>query len=152
MDYTNIVLFAGDYNKIDGYKACLAKPKSLSLEQADQSQFTEIVAKIWQGVDADSLCTSAELPLHQVLDLTIFACQAILYFQDAYRFPKLYDPENLLVEQIGLQGSAMSVSVCTDNPMIDKDIQKFSKAIADNSEIIGERLRTLSRLMKEMGY
>lgn len=121
------------------------------MEQENQQQ-GGMTAKIWQMDKEESLFASTELPMHQVLDLTIFTCQTLLYFQDAYRFLKLYDPENPCVERIGLQGGVMPVSVCIDNPMLKEEIQKFSQTISDDGELIGERLRALSRLMKEMGY
>jgi len=121
------------------------------VEQENQQQ-GGMTAKIWQMDKEESLFASTELPMHQVLDLTIFTCQTLLYFQDAYRFLKLYDPENPCVERIGLQGGVMPVSVCIDNPMLKEEIQKFSQTISDDGELIGERLRALSRLMKEMGY
>ena len=46
----------------------------------------------------------------------------------------------------------MTVEVCTDNPMIDGDIKLFQQALSDDGEMIGERLRVLSRLLKEAGY
>jgi hypothetical protein len=153
MDYNDIVLVAKEYEKIDGHKASQSQTEMLSLGQEQKNkQQAEVIAKIWKKDNKESLFASVELPLHQVLDLAIFTCQTLLYFQDAYRFPKLYDPENPSVERIGLQGSVMPVSVCVDNPMIDEDIQKFSQIVSDNGETIGERLRALSRQMKEMGY
>jgi hypothetical protein len=65
---------------------------------------------------------------------------------------KLYDPENPNIDRIGLQGDAMSVSVCTDNPMIDEDIKLFSDVLGKDSELIGERLSALKRILEEMGY
>lgn len=64
----------------------------------------------------------------------------------------MYDPDNTMIDRIGLQGDAMSVSVCTENPMNYEDIKLFSQALSDDGEMIGERLRVLSRLLKEMGY
>ncbi|MNP71043.1 hypothetical protein D3C76_1673690 [compost metagenome] len=87
-----------------------------------------------------------------MLDLAILICRSSLYFQEAYRFPKMYDPESPMIDRIGLQGDAMSVSVCADNPMIDNDIKLFAQALSDDGEMIGERLSVLSRLLKEMGY
>ena len=46
----------------------------------------------------------------------------------------------------------MTVSVCTGNPMIDDDIKLFADQLSKDDELIGERLFTLSRLLKEMGY
>jgi hypothetical protein len=53
---------------------------------------------------------------------------------------------------VGLQGDAMTVSVCTDNPMIDEDIRLFADVLAKNDELISERLAVLSRALKELGY
>ena len=90
--------------------------------------------------------------MHRVLDLAILTCRSYLYFQDAYRYPKLYDPDNPQIDRVGLQGDAMTIEVCKDNPMIDEDIQLFSQALSQDGEIIGERLTVLSRLLKEAGY
>jgi hypothetical protein len=46
----------------------------------------------------------------------------------------------------------MNVAVCTENPMIDEDIKLFSQSLSNDGELIGERLRVLSHLLKEMGY
>jgi hypothetical protein len=46
----------------------------------------------------------------------------------------------------------MTVAVCTENEKIDEDIQLFMQALSNDGELIGERLRTLSRILKEMGY
>ena len=46
----------------------------------------------------------------------------------------------------------MTVAVCTANEKIDEDIQLFSEALSKDDELIGERLITLSRILKEMGY
>ena len=46
----------------------------------------------------------------------------------------------------------MTVSVCTDNEMIDEDIKLFLDCLGKDDEIIGERLRRLSTILKEMGY
>ena len=64
----------------------------------------------------------------------------------------MYDTEKPVIDRIGLQGDAMKVAVCTDNEKIDEDIKLFSQVLSDDDEIIGERLRTLSTILKEMGY
>lgn len=46
----------------------------------------------------------------------------------------------------------MTVAVCTDNPMIDEDIQLFSDALARDDEMLAERLHLLSNLLQDMGY
>ncbi|MGJ0845606.1 DUF6530 family protein [Tissierella praeacuta] len=95
---------------------------------------------------------SEELPIHRVLDLSILVCRALEHFREAYRYDKLYDTENPIIDRVGLQGDAMTVSICTDNEKIDEDIKLFSQVLSNDSELIGERLRTLSRILKEMGY
>jgi hypothetical protein len=46
----------------------------------------------------------------------------------------------------------MTVAVCTDNEKIDDDIRLFNQALSDDDELISERLHTLSRILKTMGY
>ncbi len=142
------VLVAKDYDKVDGYRAYKSQTKMLSLE----NKTSETMAKVWNMTDDQTTELSTSLPLHQVLDMTIFICSGLLYFKEAYRYPKLYDPNNPCIERIGLQGSAMIVSVCTDNQNIDEEIQSFTQIISNQGEIFGERLRILSRMLKEMGY
>ena len=42
---------------------------------------------------------------------------------------KPYDEGNPKIDRIALQGDAMTVSVCTDNPMIDGDLELFLDAL-----------------------
>ena len=46
----------------------------------------------------------------------------------------------------------MTVAVCTENERIDEDIQLFSQALSQDDELLGERMRVLARILKEMGY
>lgn len=71
---------------------------------------------------------------------------------EAYRYPKLYDPENTTIVRLPLQGDAMTVDVCTDNPMIDEDIKLFRDCISKDDELISERLKALVAILKDMGY
>lgn len=71
---------------------------------------------------------------------------------DAYRYPKLYDEENPVIDRIGLQGDAMTVEVCTDNKMIDGDIRLFQEALSRDDEMLSERLHLLANLLNEAGY
>ena len=87
-----------------------------------------------------------------MLDLAILVCRAKLYFDEAYRYPNFYDPENPQIDRVGLQGDAMTVAVCTENEMIAEDIRLFVDALARDGELIAERLRTLARILEEMGY
>lgn len=148
------VIVSENYENIDGRKAYNtdAKGLSLGLAQWNDRGKLDISAKVWRYTGEKWSRQSEELPMHRVLDLAILICRSSLYFQDAYRLPKLYDPDNTMIDRIGLQGDAMSISVCTENPMIDEDIKLFSQALSEDGEMIGERLRVLSRLLKEMGY
>ena len=91
-----------------------------------------------------------ELPIHQIFDLMIFFSRTLLYFKEAYRFPLLYDPENPIIERVGVQGGALPVKICVENKNIDKDIQIFSQSLSDLGELTGERLRTLTRILEEL--
>lgn len=148
------VIVSENYENIDGRKAgnTDAKGLSLGLAQWNDRGKLDISAKVWRYTGEKWSRQSEELPMHRVLDLAILICRSSLFFQDAYRFPKLYDPEHTTIDRIGLQGDAMNVSVCTENPMIDDDIKLFSQALSDDGEMIGERLRVLSSVLKEMGY
>ena len=111
-----------------------------------------ISAKVWRHTGEKWSRQSEELPLHRVLDLAILVCRSILHFREAYRYEKLYDPEKPVLDRVGLQGDAMTVAVCTDNEKIDEDIKLFRQALSNDDELLGERLRTLARILKEMGY
>lgn len=148
------VIVAEDYENIDGRMAYNtdAKGLSLGLAQWNDRGKVDISAKVWRYTGEKWSRQSEELPLHRVIDLAILICRAKLYFQEAYRFPKFYDPGNPTIDRVGLQGDAMTVAVCTENPMIDEDIKLFLQVLSTDDELIAERLSTLSRILKEMGY
>lgn len=148
------VIVSENYEQVDGRYAgdTDAKGLSLGLAQWNDRGKVDISAKVWRHTGDKWSRQSEEPPMHRVLDLAILICRSSLYFQEAYRFPKMYDPESPMIDRVGLQGDAMSVSVCADNPMIDNDIKLFAQALSDDGEMIGERLSVLSRLLKEMGY
>ncbi|MDF2700046.1 MAG: hypothetical protein K0Q49_1602 [Haloplasmataceae bacterium] len=148
------VIVSENYENVDGRYAYNtdAKGLSLGLAQWNDRGKVDISAKVWRYTGEKWSRQSEELPLHRVLDLAILVCRTQLYFREAYRFEKLYDPKNTVIDRIGLQGDAMTVQVCTDNEKIDEDIKLFKEALSNDDELIGERLRTLSRILKEMGY
>jgi hypothetical protein len=148
------VIVAENYENIDGRFAYHsdAKGLSLGLAQWNDRGKVDISAKVWRYTGEKWSRQSEEMPLHRVLDLAIFVCRAQEYFREAYRLPKLYDPENPVIGRVGLQGDAMTVTVCTDNERIDEDIQLFRDALAKDDELLGERMRTLSHILKELGY
>lgn len=149
------VIVAEDYENIDGRAAYKtdAKGLSLGLAQWNDRGRLDISAKVWRYTGEKWSRQSEELPLHRVIDLAILVCRAQQYFrEDSYRHEKLYDPQHPDIGRVGLQGDAMTVSVCTGNPMIDEDIKLFSQALSNDGELLGERLGCLSRILKEMGY
>jgi len=148
------VIVSENYENVDGRNAYHsdAKGLSLGLAQWNDRGKVDISAKVWRHTGEKWSRQSEELPIHRVLDLAILACRTTLYFREAYRYPKLYDPDNPVIDRVGLQGDAMTVAVCTANEKIDEDIQLFSGALSKDDELIGERLITLSRILKEMGY
>lgn len=148
------VIVAEDYENIDGRKAKAtdAKGLSLGLSQWNDRGRVDVAAKVWRYSDDKWSRQSEELPLHRVIDLAILICRSKQYFQEAYKFTKFYNPEDPKIDRIGLQGDAMTVSVCTDNPMIDEDIKLCMDSMAKDDELMGERLRVLSGILKDMGY
>jgi hypothetical protein len=146
------VMVSENYENVDGryaYKTD-AKGISLGLAQWNDRGKVDISAKVWRHTGEKWSRQSEELPLHRVLDLAIFVCKAKQYF--GADFAKLHNPAKPVIARIGLQGDAMTVSVCTDNPKIEEDIQLFRQALSNDDELIGERLHVLSAILKEMGY
>lgn len=149
------MVVAEDYERIDGRSAydSDAKGLSLGLAQWNDRGRVDISAKVWRYTGEKWSRQSEELPLHRVLDLAILACRAQLYFQEeAYRFPKGYDPEHPQIDRVGLQGDAMTVEVCRRNGHIDEDVQLFQQALARDGELLGERMAVLARILGELGY
>ena len=148
------VIVSENYENVDGRNAYNsdAKGLSLGLAQWNDRGKVDISAKVWRYTGEKWSRQSEELPLHRVLDLAILILRAQLHFREAYRYEKLYYTENTIIDRVGMQGDAMTVEVCTGNEKIDEDIKLFRQALSDDDEIIGERLRILSRLLNEMGY
>lgn len=148
------VIVSEDYERIDGKFAydSDAKGISLGLAQWNDRGKVDISAKVWRFTGEKWSRQSEELPLHRVIDLAIMICRTKAYFAESYRLPALYDAENPTIDRIGLQGDAMTVSVCANNPLIDEDIKLFQQALSEGDELLSERLRVLSRLLKELNY
>lgn len=148
------VIVVNNYEEVDGRQAYNSDAKGLSvgLAQWNDRGKLDISAKVWRYTGEKWSRQSEELPLHRVLDLTLLICEARRHFMEAYRYEKLYDPDNTTISRIGLQGDAMTVEICTDNPLIDEDMKLFRDCLARDDELIGERLATLARVLKELGY
>ena len=148
------VIVSDNYENVDGRYAYHtdAKGLSLGLAQWNDRGKVDISAKVWRYTGEKWSRQSEEMPLHRVLDLAILICRTEQYFREAYRQEKLYDTEKPVIDRVGLQGDAMTVAVCTDNERIDEDIQLFRDVLSQDDELVGERLRTLAAILKEMGY
>lgn len=148
----NIVFTTKNYDHVDGYNAYKSAVKKITLgfPSDEQNIKREPVTQIWKE-NADGkheICL--ELPIHQIFDLMIILSRTMLYFKEAYRIPLLYNPDNPIIDKIGMQGDALLLEVCTDNPAINEDIKAFSQALSDWGEITGERLRLLTYIIKEL--
>ncbi|MBU5346178.1 DUF6530 family protein [Paenibacillus lautus] len=148
------VIISDNYGKVDGRFAYKTDVRALSLGLSEQNEDgkAHIAAKVWRAAEEQGAGPMDELPLHRILDLSILICSALTHFSEAYRFEDLYDPQHPVIDRIGLQGNAITVAVCTDNEQIQEDIKVFNEALSDNGEMIGERLRTLTRMLEELGY
>ena len=145
------VIVSEDYDRIDGGKAydSDAKGLSLGLAQWNDRGKLDISAKVWRHTGTKWSRQSEELPLHRILDLAILIVKARLFFMERYRKTKSDYPSYPLLDRIGLQGGAMNVAVCTDNPQIESDLDLFDEVIHKDDELISERLRMLASLLRE---
>ncbi|KNZ42714.1 DUF6530 family protein [Acetobacterium bakii] len=147
------VIVSEDYDEIDGRDINSdAKGLSIGLAQWNDRGKVDVSAKIWRYTGEKWSRQSEEMPLHRVIDLAIFVCRTKQYFREAYRYEKLYDENEPQIDRIALQGGAMSVSVCMDNPLLDEDIKLVQQALAEDDELMGERLSRLAGILREMGY
>ena len=148
------VLVAEDYGRIDGRTAYGSDAQGLSLGLAqwyDRGK-VDVSAKVWRHTGEKWSRQSEELPLTRVIDLAILVARTEAYFREAYRYPRLYDPEHPQIDRIGMQGDALNVAVATDNERIDEDIALFRDVLAQDDELLSERLRILAQVLKEAGY
>ncbi len=149
------VIVCEDYEKVDGRTAYSSEAKGLSigLAQWNDRGRVDSSAKVWRYTGEKWSRQSEELPLHRVLDLAILLARSAQYFQEeGYRHPRLYNPERPRIDRIGLQGDAMTLAICTENPHIDEDITLLHNSLSKDGELLGERFATLARILGEMGY
>ena len=146
----NPVITVENYSKIDGRHANKtdAKGLSLGLAQWNEKGLVDISAKIWRHTDEKWSRQSEEMPLHRVLDLALLICTAKKYVQDSYQ----HSSNRPKFEQIALQGAAMNITMCDENPTLQQDLELFITAFQKDDELISERLQRLSSLLKDLGY
>ncbi len=148
------VIVSEDYDQIDGKYAGNTDTMGLSigLAQWNDRGKVDASAKIWRYTGEKWSRQSEEMPLHRVIDLAMLICRSMTYLHDAYKYPKLYDPDKPEIDKIALQGGALDIAIDTDNPMIDEDIVLLRDALKDEDERLSERLHRLSAMLQEMGY
>ncbi|ASJ55912.1 hypothetical protein BP422_21600 [Brevibacillus formosus] len=148
------VVVSDNYERVDGRLARNTDAKALSLGVAEGNsrRKVDLSAKVWRCAGEEWSKQSEELPLHRVLDMSILICRSLAHFRDAYRYEHYYDPQEPVIDRVALQGDAMNVAICTDNESLHEDIKLFSQALSNDDEMISERLRTLAKLVKDMGY
>lgn len=148
------VIVAEHYDRVDGQYAgdTDVQGLSLGLAQWNNKGKVDISAKIWRYSGKRWSRQSEEMPLHRVLDLALLICKTQKYMNEAYRHERLYDPKDTSIGRIELQGVAMDISVNTENPELDEDIQLFRNCLTKEGERIGERLIRLAAELKELGY
>ena len=149
------VITSENYEQVDGRTAYKSEAKGLSLGLAQWNDRGRVdaSAKVWRYTGGKWSRQSEELPLHRVLDLAILVARSMQYFrEEGYQYPSLYDPSNPRIDRIGLQGDAMTVEICTRNPNIEEDLTLFLSSLNKDSELLGERLHVLGRLLTQMGY
>jgi hypothetical protein len=148
------VLACENYGEVDGRYANStdAQGISLGLAQWNDRGTVDISAKVWRHTGGKWSRQSEELPLHRILDMAILIARTKVYFQDAYQYPKLYKEDEPIIDRIGVQGDAMTLEVCTSNPMIDEDIKLFQDALSQDDELLSERLHVLARILRDNGY
>lgn len=140
MNTEHTVLQLKHYEALNGRQANTDEPVQLALTLEHNHACVQL--QHTQG--------NITLSLHQVLDLAIFVSHSLEYFREAYHLPA--PTENPDIARIGLQGSAATLRACTENENLQQDIAAMSQLIRHDSELLGERMRYLQRLLDDMRY
>lgn len=146
------VITIEDYERVDGRAAYDSEAKGLSigLAQWNDRGRVDASAKVWRHTGEKWSRQSEELPLHRVLDLAILLVRTQRFLsEESYRYPTGFDAENPLIARIGMQGDAMSVTVCTGNERIEGDLKLLKEAFSRDAELLGERMRILRSELEE---
>lgn len=148
----DIVIVLDGYDRIDGRNAYKSDIRrfTLGIPVMEENENMQIAVQIWRESKNGKQSIASELPIHQVIDLMIFLSRTMMYFREAYRLPLLYNPDDSIVDRIGVQGGVVPINVCIENPNINNDVKKISQAFSDLGELTGERMRLLSKIFKEM--
>ncbi|MCL2695916.1 MAG: DUF6530 family protein [Clostridiales bacterium] len=142
-----------DYAKVDGKQAYASDTQGLSLGLAQWNDRGRVDAscKVWRYSGERWSRQSEELPLHRVLDLAILLVRSRRFLCDeAYR--KGIDLGKPQIDRIGLQGDAMTLSICVDNEQITDDLDLLIDAFGRDDELLSERMHVLKRELEEAGF
>ncbi len=139
--YKNVVLISKDYDKVNGHQAGQNEVESLNLV----NERAGLAVEMTRATTGEVL----HLPIHQVLDMAIFAIESMGYLKESYRYPGFYDPEQLTVKRIGLQGESMGIDVCTENDDLERDIKTMIRRYGSMDEMLAQRLRILAEALEE---
>jgi hypothetical protein len=144
------VIVAGDYRNIDGRNAYESDVESVSIGVMPLNDRNEV--NISAKINKNETGESKELLVHHIIDLSILFCKTKAYFREAYRYKNLYNKDQPEIERVGLQGDVMTIKVCTENEMIDEDIDLFYNQLSKDDEFLSERLQILSAALRELEY
>ena len=147
------VIVVRDYDRIDGrFQQSDAKGLSLGLAQWNDRGKVDISAKVWRHTGEKWSRQSEEMPLHRVIDLAILICRSKMYFQESYRITDAPENDSPVIDRIPIQGDALDIALCVDNPLLAEDAGLFRDVLAKDDEMLSERLHRLAAILKEMGY
>ena len=147
------VIAVENYENVDGRAAYDSEAKGLSigLAQWNDRGRVDASAKVWRYTGEKWSRQSEELPLHRVLDLAILIVRTQRYLtEEAYRYKGGYDKAAPVIDRIGVQGDAMTVSVCERNPQIEGDLALLADAFGRDSELLGERMHILQQELSSL--
>lgn len=146
------IVVAENYGNVDGASAYQSTIDQLTIgePQLEVNQTSQIAVQIWEKACDDSVNLKQELPIHQVFDLMILVSQTLLHFKEAYRQPLLYDPEQTVLDKVGLQGDFLPISINFENPNLNQAIQLFANNLSDLDELLSERQNILRRILAEV--
>lgn len=137
------VFIVEDYYQVDGYngeETTDAQGLSIGIAQWSGRHNFEISSKIWRYTGKKWSRQSEELPLHRLLDLTTFLCLVLNYVSTGIMKPS-----------INIQGKNLPIGLVQDK-YSDQDLKDLKEFIDSNKELLDDRLKTLSRNLKDLGY
>lgn len=146
------LILAKDYQKIDGRNAFHSDIKKITLGKAQrpENESMVIAAILWREDEKGELYMAEELAIHQVLDLMILLSSTLVYFKEAYRLPLLHNPDQPVIDRVGLQGGVMPIEINTEIEAVFENLSAFQQALGNLGELTGERLRVINRILKEL--